>query len=75
MPNNPFNPIAAKARLRVNGHVMPSELVILPASVSVEAYDADGQGFYLIKVGTAAFEINVRVAARDAAKFSSILAT
>jgi hypothetical protein len=54
---------------------MPSELVILPASVSVEACDADGQRFYLIKVGTAAFEINVRVAARDASRFSSVLAT
>jgi len=54
---------------------MPSRPVLLPASVTVERYVDGGRAFYFVKIGTDAFEINVRLVAEDATKFRSVLQT
>ena len=53
---------------------MPSKPIILPASVSVDASKDGGRAFYSVKIGTAAFEINIHLLAEDASKFGSVLA-
>jgi len=53
---------------------MPSKPLVLPASVTVDGFEDGGQAFYSVKIGTAAFEINIHLLAKDASKFGSVLA-